>query len=220
MSLGKNKIVTISIIAVLAVLLVFSSLLFVRGIGMFNGAWRNALTMDQAAVHAEDYLKSLNNPDLAIDEIMEFENNFYIIYYEKSTSVGAFEAIIDKTGTAIGGMMRMMMGYGYVRPEQGPNMMWNTKYGIGMHSGMDGMHGRNTNTNVNVTGEQAKEYAQGFLDERFPGTIADDVHPFYGYYTIHVMKDNTVFGMLSVNGATGHVWYHNWHGAYVQTLEF
>ena len=53
---------------------------------------------------------------------MEFEQNFYVIYYEKSTVVGAFEMFIGK-------------GTGCIFPEYGPNMMWNTKYG---HGGMMG----------------------------------------------------------------------------------
>ncbi|NWF87128.1 hypothetical protein HXY32_04895 [Candidatus Bathyarchaeota archaeon] len=219
MSLDKNRIVIIFIVAVLAVLLIFSSLLFARGVSFWS-SWRRSLTMDQAAKLAEDYLKSLNFADLAIDEIMEFEYNFYIVYYEKSTNIGAFEAIINKGGNRIGGMMQMMMGYGGVRPEQGPNMMWNTKYG--MHGGMGWMHrsGAVYANNASVTEEQAKGYAQKYLDKYFSGIIAEDVHPFYGYYTIHIMKENTIFGMLSVNSATGEVWYHNWHGAYIQTLEF
>lgn len=174
--------------------------------------------MDQAAELAGKHLRSLNNADLAIDEIMEFGDNFYIVFYEKSTNMGAFEAIIDKADTGMGGMMRMMMGYRDVRPEQGPNMMWNTKYA--MHDGMGWMHGRNTFTNASITMEQARENAQKYLDEYFSGTIAEDVHPFYGYYTIHVMKEDKIFGMLSVNSSTGEVWFHNWHGAYIQTLEF
>jgi hypothetical protein len=52
-----------------------------------------------------------------------------------------------------------------------------------------------------------------------PGAVADDPHPFYGYYTIHVTKDGKIVGMLSVNGYDGTVWYHNWHGAYIRSLE-
>jgi len=39
------------------------------------------------------------------------------------------------------------------------------------------------------------------------------------YYTIHVTKDGKIAGMLSVNGYDGTVWYHNWHGAYIRSLE-
>ncbi|NWG10700.1 hypothetical protein HXY33_02965 [Candidatus Bathyarchaeota archaeon] len=217
MNPGKNKTIIISMAVVLAALLVFYSFLFVRGI-IFRASWRNSLTINEAAKLAEDYLKPLNDADLAIDEIMEFELNFYIVNYEKKTNIGAFEAIIDKRSTGIGGMMGMMMGYGYIRPEQGPNMMWNTKYD--MHGEMGWMHIGNVYANASITGEQAREYAQEYLYEYFSGTIAEEVHSFYGYNIIHVMKEGKIFGMLSVNSATRQVWYHNWHGAYVQTLEF
>lgn len=179
--------------------------------GGYGDTGQVPLTMNQAVKIAEDYLKSLSNEDLAIDEIMEFNLNFYIIYYEKNTDIGAFEVIIDKAGT--GGMMRMM-GYGYIRPEQGPNMMWNTKYG------MHGMRDRgNSSNNAPIRENQAKEYAQRYLDTYLPGSIAEDMHPFYGYYTIHIIRDGKIYGMLSVNSYTGQVWYHNWHGAYIQTRE-
>jgi hypothetical protein len=177
----------------------------------YDDAWQGSVTMGRAAKLAEDYLESLGNKDLAIDEIMEFELYLYIIYYEKSTSMGAFETIIDKASPS--GMM-WMMHYGTVRPEQGPNMMWNTKYG--MHN----MMGRgNIPVNASITEAQAKEYARRYLDANFPNAIAADVHTFYGYYTIHASTDGKISGMLSVNGYTGQIWYHNWHGGYIQTLE-
>jgi hypothetical protein len=210
---------TVLIITAILGLLIFSSFFlawtyFVGGTNRYWGTSNSSLMMDQASKLAKNYLNSLNKNDLAIDEIIEFELNFYIVYYEKSTGIGAFETIIDKGDTSgMMGMMRMM-GNGYVRPEQGPNMMWNTKYG--MHNMMGR---RGAIINVSITENQAKKYAQKYLDANFPGAIAEDVHAFYGYYTIHVITDDKVSGMLSVNSYTGQVWHHNWHGAYIQTLE-
>jgi hypothetical protein len=49
-----------------------------------------------------------------------------------------------------------------------------------------------------------------------PGTtVADEADAFYGYYTLHVLRDGKTIGMLSVNGFTGTVWYHTWHGNFV-----
>jgi hypothetical protein len=49
-----------------------------------------------------------------------------------------------------------------------------------------------------------------------PGTAADEeADAFYGYYTLHVLTDGKMTGVLSVNGYTGQVWYHTWHGAFV-----
>ena len=49
-----------------------------------------AISMDQAKVIADHFLDSLNNPELAVKEIMEFEYTFYVLFYEKSTGVAAF----------------------------------------------------------------------------------------------------------------------------------
>ncbi len=157
--------------------------------------------MDDAFAISEGYLISLNKHDLAIGEIMEFEQNFYVTYYEKSTGVGAFEMLIDK-------------GSGRIFPEYGPNMMWNAKYG---HGGMMGGWSRTPSRQMSIDQDEAIMIAQEFLDNSYPGTIAEDLHSFYGYYTIHVMKDGEIYGMLSVNGLDGVVWYHNWHGSYVQS---
>jgi len=162
-----------------------------------------ALSIERASNIAEKYLRSLNDPDLAISEIMEFEQNFYVVYYEKSTGIGAFEMLIDKTT-------------GRTFPEYGPDMMWNTKYG---HGGMMGGGTQPPSEEMPVDEAEAIKAAQAFLDRVYPGILAEDTHRFYGYYTIHVAEDGEISGMLSVNGYTGAVWYHNWHGAYIRSRE-
>ena len=159
--------------------------------------------MDHAFNISERYLTSLNNPSLAIDEIMEFEQNFYVIYYEKSTGIGAFEMLIDR-------------GTGRIFPEYGPNMMWNTKYG---HGGMMGGWSQPPSGQMPINQDEAVSIAQEFLEDSYLGTIAEDPHLFYGYYTIHITRDREIYGMLSVNGYDGAAWYHNWHGSYIQSLE-
>lgn len=157
--------------------------------------------MDDTFAISERYLISLNMRDLAIGEIMEFKQNFYVTYHEESTGVGAFEMLIDK-------------GSGRIFPEYGPNMMWNVKYG---HGGMMGGWSQTPSGQMSFDHNEAILVAQGFLDVSYPGTIAEDLHQFYGYYTIHVIKDGEIYGMLSVNGFDGAVWYHNWHGSYIQS---
>jgi hypothetical protein len=78
-------------------------------------AGAGALTIDAAADRVRQVLAAWGNPDLALKEVMEFSNHFYAIVVEKSTGLGAFELLVARTGA--------------VRPEPGPNMMWNTKYG-------------------------------------------------------------------------------------------
>ena len=196
------------------------------------------LTMDQAEYLAKQYLGSLNNPDLAIKEIMEFEYNFYIIYFEKSTGIGAFEMLIWKktptdmmgSGMMGGGMMGQGMMVGQIMPEPGPNMMWNTKYGgmMGHMGGMmsgdmmgSGMMGQQQPTGeMTIGNDEAKNIAQQNLDESFPGTTIEESTTFYGYYTFDFGMSGNIQGMLSVNGYTGQVWYHGWHGDFIQMKEF
>ena len=191
--------------------------------------WNNAatgtsgtpITIDVAVQTANNYVASLNNPDLAVDEVEEYTQNFYVLVKEKSTGNGAFELLIDKYTGSIG-------------PEMGPNIMWNTKYGTtsgvtggimglirnGIMGGMMGGYGYGYSTGpMTVTVDQAKANAQQFLDAYYPGTTVGDVDTFYGYYHIDVLNAGTTFGMLSINGYTGQVWYHTWHGAYIQTVE-
>ncbi|UCE95231.1 MAG: hypothetical protein JSV51_05705 [Candidatus Bathyarchaeota archaeon] len=160
--------------------------------------------VDDAFALSKRYLMSFNNNDLVIGEIMEFEQNFYVIYYEESTGLGAFEMLIDKSS-------------GRIFPEYGPNMMWNKKYG---HGGMMGGWSQTPSGQMPIDRDEAISIAQEFLDNSYPGTIAKDLHPFYGYYTIHVVKDGEVYGMLSVNGFDGVIWCHNWHGLYLQSRSF
>ena len=87
--------------------------------------------INEATELANSYIASLGYPDLTVKEIMEFEYNFYIIFYEKSTGVGAFEMLIWKTGSNAGRIVS----------EPGPNMMWNTKYGSMMGQMGGGMMG-------------------------------------------------------------------------------
>ena len=73
---------------------------------------------------------------------------------------------------------------------------------------------------TSVTAEKALELAQEWLDQYLPGTsAAEKADAFFGYYTIHTLKDSQIVGMLSVNGYTGEVWYHTWHGDFVGMKE-
>lgn len=100
-------------------------------------------------------------------------------------------------------------------------MMWNTKYG---HMGGGGMMGGgfrfgSTSTTNTVTPEQATQSAQQYLDANLRGTTVGEVSPFYGYYTLHVERDGKTTGMLSVNGFDRSVWYHSWHGSFIEMKE-
>jgi len=181
------------------------------------------ITFDEAAARFRDYIAATGNKDLALLEVMEFENNFYAIVYEKSTGIGAFELLIWKqtprSGMMGGGMMGGGMGTGgsmmtgVIVPEPGPNMMWNTKYS--MMRGMMGLR-----CQMPVSEQDAKSIAENYLSQNFPGAHVEGIKRFYGYYTIDFEKDGKIIGMLSVNGYTGDVWYHSWHGYFIQEKDF
>ena len=199
----------------------------------YNNANITPLSVDQAKAAAEKYLANLDNSDLKIAEVMIFDNNAYVVVKEASTGNGAFELLVDS-------------GSELAYPEHGPNMMWNLKYGglnhqymMGNNGGMMSMMGGNggmmtmmggsgwdstipadVSSEMTVTPEQAIEYAQKYIDTNISGaTAATDAIKFYGYYTLDFEKDGKVAGMLSVNGYSGQVFFHTWHGTFIEESE-
>jgi hypothetical protein len=68
-----------------------------------------------------------------------------------------------------------------------------------------------------VTLDQAAQVAQKALDSGIPGaTLETDGFNFYGYYTFDYKINGSIAGMLSVNGFTGQVWFHTWHGTFIE----
>ncbi len=182
--------------------------------GCIGGRWGNGfgnypatstpITINQAVDIAKTYVASLNNADLEVKEVEEFSNNFYVLVSVKSTGNGAFELLINKYD-------------GIVRPEPGPNMMWNTKYTFG--AGWCNWLRGSTIATTTVTVEQAKANAQQYLDSYLEGATVGEITEFNGYYTVEVLNGSATYGMLSVNGFTGQLWFHNWHGAFIQEID-
>jgi hypothetical protein len=150
-----------------------------------TGATATPITIETAATIAQHYLTQLNNPALAVREVEEYTQNFYVQVYEKSTGAGAFELLITKYINVI-------------TPEMGPNMIWNTKYG--MHSGIMGWYTGNPATPMTVTAEEAETFAQQYLDVYIPGTTVGEAEAFYGYYHVMVLSNGEGYGTLNVNG--------------------
>ena len=208
-----------------------------NGTGMMgnSGLYVNPepLSLEEAEQAVEKFLATQENDDLMLGEIMIFDNHAYAQIVEKSTGAGAMEVLVDPVTLA-------------VTPEHGPNMMWNLKYGVHALSGVEGMAGYGggmgmmmggspgmmgsygnlpnqpgeNSTELPVTPGEAVESAQQYLDTYLPGTQADDhADPFYGYYTLHILRDGEVIGMLSVNGYTRQVFLHTWHGDFIEMSE-
>lgn len=178
------------------------------------------MTLAEATETLNAYLASLNDSNLKLDEVMIFDNQAYGRIIEKDSGIGVMEVLVDPTTKA-------------VFPEMGPNMMWNLKYGMmsgfggygmmGMMMGGNNMMGNfgtaTPSAEMPLTPEKAVETAQTYLDTYFSEaklTANQKADPFYGYYTIDLNKDGKTAGMLSVNGYTGQVFPHTWHGKLIE----
>lgn len=186
------------------------------------------LTIEEAETAVNNYLSTLNQDNLALGEIMIFSNHAYAQIVDNDTGQGAFEVLVDPAT-------------GNVFPEPGPNMMWNTDYGMmggqhgemmhimggssqgmmgGQHGGMMGNGYQANIDEISVTDSEASDIAQVYLDDALPGTVANDhADTFPGYYTLHVERESDVIGMLSVNAYTGDVFLHHWHGDFIEMAE-
>jgi len=165
-----------------------------EGYGSPGNPLQRTVDIKKAESLVTDYLKRFGAKNLKIEEIMEFEYNLYVLIEESDTGKKAFELLVDPFTGAVG-------------PEPGPNMMWNTKYGMMSSSGAAGN---------SLTAEAAEKIATEYLLRvRGSGPYKVDASEFYGYFTLDYEKDGRVLGMLSVNAFTGQVWYHGWHGGFL-----
>lgn len=189
--------------------------------GFRSSSYSDPLSVEDARDAVESYLVQFEDQDLVVEEIMIFDNNAYAIVIEESTGIGAFELLVDPATRS-------------VFPEFGPNMMWNQKYGM-MGSGMmgrwnglsmmEGFYGNDAaagelDAEMPISAEEALEIAQEYLYQAHPGIeVSDEITQFYGYYTIDTESDGDIVGMLSVNGFSGQVFPHIWHGEFIEMVE-
>jgi hypothetical protein len=158
--------------------------------------------LDRAVTIAQRVAASYPSGGLAADEVIEFSGNYYASIRETATRIGAFEILIDRSS-------------GNVIREPGPDMMWNAKYSM-MGGGMMGGVGVGGSRPMTVTTQQAQDVAQRWLDTNQTGTSAKAPDSFYGFYTVDFERAGRLVGMLSVNGYNGQVWFHSWHGTFIQ----
>jgi len=148
--------------------------------------------MDQARSRAEDAAARLGS-GLSVGEVMEFEDNYYAELEDADGGL-ATEVLIDPAT-------------GAVQVELGPAMMWNQDYGMM----------RTPTARPALSAEEARDRATQWADSR--GVEVGEADAFPGYYTLHTLRDGGVDGMVSVNAATGEVWYHDWHGKFLDMSE-
>ncbi len=181
-----------------------------RGAGMMQiqtGTARGEVTMSEAIQHVRAYTQQYGDSNLALDEVLEFQRNYYAVVKDRATGKGAFEVLVDKST-------------GVVFPEYGPAMMWNTMYRM-MSGWMGGRMGYGRTTGpVTVSPARARRIAQHWLNLHRPGSRTEAPDRFPGYYTLHFRKEGRIAGMFSVNGYSGSVWFHNWHGKFIRMRSF
>jgi hypothetical protein len=180
--------------------------------GMMGGMRMAVYTANAKPLSDAKAYKSLGDyaarygTNIKLKDIMTFSENVYAQVVDAKTGAGYGEILFDRYS-------------GTVQPEPGPNMMWNTRYGMGWGgSSMGrGMMGRTTATpvqNVRYDEAAAQKLATQFLSGYLPNTKLHEGQAFPGYYTYDYGR-NEIEGMLSVNAFTGEIWIHTWHGSFI-----
>ena len=201
------------------------------GFGRGPSADVQPLTIEAATEAVQTFLDELGRENLALGEVMIFDNHAYAVIDDSATGQGAFEVLVDPVRQV-------------VHLEYGPSMMWNTTYG--MHgtdpilgtgrmggwmtqapapwAGVGGACGYgpvpDTSDATPLTEAEAREKGAAYLEETHPDLmLSATAEAFPGYLTFEVESDGTPVSMLSVNATTGQVWYHTWHGTFVEMSE-
>ena len=163
------------------------------GVNLTNG---EVGTSDQAVAITKAYIQKLNR-DFVVGELHEFANGYEVELNDGKTGAKAYEVMVYKKG-------------GQIITEMGPNIMWNTKYGP--------MNGGNTGA-VTVSEEQATKSAHEFVTKIGQGYSIEKPELAPGYYEFMIQKDGKDYAELDVNGYTGQVWYENWQGPIIKSID-
>jgi hypothetical protein len=214
MKISKNTTILLIVLLVIIGIIGTYFLMYWTGIGYLNLFSRNQTEYNDEELqgYITEFIKRQFGSNYQVADIFVFTDTpYYISVVEKDSGRGAFELLFD-TYT------------GNFQPEPGPNMMWNRKYGMmrnGSWRGFNWNFERYNYSDTNrISRQVALKYAQQYLDKNREGVkVINDGHEFYGYYTFHTIQEDKPLGMLSVNGITGEVWYHDWHGELERIIE-
>jgi len=183
------------------------------GTGMMGGGMMRVLPPDAQPL-ADDVLQGrleaaahAFSPDVAVHDVMPFTDHTYAQFVGPD-GTGLAEVLVDRYT-------------GVVTPEPGPNMMWNTRSGMGGYGmgrgrgfGMGAWGAQPGATEARYDEAEARAFAATFLASYLPGAEIHAGQAFPGYVTFDYGRDGRIEGMLSVHLASGQVWPHTWHGAY------
>lgn len=179
------------------------------------------IDVEQLKQNVKEYISQYNNTLEISDVFIYDKSDYYFSIIEEETGRGAMELLVNPYT-------------GAVYPEFGPNMMWDLKYGMhkqnnyAVMGGMRGSYGRYDDYSYSELDEvneltriEAYAYGSEYILNNISETalLSEDAHAFYGYYTFHIEEANKTIGMLSVNGYSGDVWYHDWHGELIELIE-
>lgn len=156
-----------------------------------------SLTPDEVRSLAQAYIKNTGYQGLEIDEIYEFATHFEVEVEEEDTGIHAIELLIDKNT-------------GIIRPEMGPNMMWNTRYGPMPYTAGE----------MRITPEEAVSLAKEYIQQNNPElSVEETPETYYGFYEVHATKNGKPVAQININGYNGAVWLEQWHGELIREIE-
>ena len=124
-----------------------------------------------------------------IRDFMVFTQNYYVQIVDARTGAGLGELLVDRYT-------------GVVQPEFGPNMMWNTRFGMGGNAGMMGGTMMGTNQIQGMTGGQqpqggmGNQQSQGMMGNRANQGIQGTPAARYTLTSAQKVADSFVAGYL------------------------
>lgn len=146
----------------------------------------------EARARLESFAKRFSS-EARLKDFMSFSENYYAQVVDAKGN-GLVEILADRyTGSV------------YLEP--GPNMMWNTRWGMGMMQVQPSVA-------VRYDKAAAQKLAEQFLKGYLPGARVMEGQAFSGYYTFDFGRKE-IEGMMSVSAYTGEVWIHTWHGVFL-----
>jgi hypothetical protein len=181
--------------------------------------------------------------DLKVGEVMRFSNHYYAELEERDGRLATEVLVEPENGTVFleyGPAMMWNTRYGMMSDFRlrgsGGGMMGGGMMGSGSNGGMmggstggmmgGGMMGGSADptwtpgvATSDVSPQKARVLATQWLAGQSSEATIGEPDVFPGYYTLHVLENGRVAGMLSVNASTGAVWSHWWHGRFVSMLE-
>lgn len=89
--MSQRLLLIAGIVALAASLLVGAAGVALNQGSLFGSSRGRTTSMDRAQASVQAFLGRRGDQDLGIDELMEFDQNFYALIKEKDTGIGAFE---------------------------------------------------------------------------------------------------------------------------------